>query len=214
MLKDTAKQFKGKIQNYGTHASAVVVFTQDLYDFCAIEKFANDKYNLNYDFKDLEAMGLLKLDILGLETLDIMDNCLELIPEDKRPDIYNLRSSKKAYDLLKNGFTQGVFQLESNLMGKLIRDIKPESIHDTNCIVALGRPGPIQAGIVDEFVENKRCAKIKESIEEKTSYAAYATLRDLKRVSELGPVAEMDAGIDSKRRNMCQMILSQEKGAS
>lgn len=73
-FKKTVHQFHGKMQNFGTHASAVVVLTTDPYDFCAVERFSSangEQRNLNYDYHDLEAMGLLKLDILGLETLDV-----------------------------------------------------------------------------------------------------------------------------------------------
>ena len=105
LLKKTAKQFFGKLQNFGTHASAVVVMTTDPYDFCAVERFSGTKgaqYNLNYDFHDLESMGLLKLDILGLETLDIIDDTLSMIDEDKRPDMDNLPMKDSAtFELLR-----------------------------------------------------------------------------------------------------------------
>ena len=158
LLIKTAKQFRGKLQNYGTHASAVVVMTTDPYNFCAVEKFG-DQYNLNYEFKDLEAMGLLKLDILGLETLDIIDNVLALVPKEDRPDMDMLPESSQVYETLNKGYTKGVFQLESNMMTRLIRDIHPDNINDLVHIVALGRPGTLQAGITGEFIERKQESK-------------------------------------------------------
>ena len=152
----TARQFKGKIQNYGTHASAVVVLTTDPYDFCAVERFKDDQYNLNYEFHDLEAMGLLKLDILGLETLDVIDECLDLIPATPKIDLSRIPpDDHKAFELLQRGYTDGIFQLESPMMGRLIQNIKPESIDDVNSIVALGRPGPLQAGVADTYIAGR-----------------------------------------------------------
>jgi DNA polymerase-3 subunit alpha len=156
LLLKTARQFRGKLQNYGTHASAVVVLTSDPYDFCAVERFGEGQYNLNYEFKDLEKMGLLKLDILGLETLDIIDNVLSMIPEEQRPDMNNLPEDSDVYDTIDIGKTSGIFQLESNMMGRLIRDIQPKKLGDLIHIVALGRPGPIQAGITSEFIDRKK----------------------------------------------------------
>lgn len=161
-LVNTAKRFKGKLQNYGTHASAVVVISdKDPYDYCAIEKFG-DQYNLNYEFKDLEAMGLLKLDILGLETLDIIDNVLSQIPVEDRPDMNALPHSKAVYDLLNYGLTKGVFQLESNMMTNLIKRSEPTTLGDLVHIVALGRPAPLQSGVTEEFIQRKLDKQIHE----------------------------------------------------
>lgn len=164
LLVNTAKQFRGKLQNYGTHASAVVVLTTDPYDYCAVERFGEGQYNLNYEFHDLEAMGLLKLDILGLETLDIIDAVLAQIPEDKRPDIYNLPNDEQVYQDMCYGKTNGIFQLESAMMTKLIKRIQPSKLQDLIHIVALGRPAPLQAGITEEFIERKRYNNVKTNV--------------------------------------------------
>lgn len=153
ILVSTAYHYKDKLQAFGTHASAVVILDTDPYDYCAVER-VKETYNLNYDYKDLEAMGLLKLDILGLETLDVLDECLKNIGEDI--DLNRLPEADECYKLLCKGNTKGIFQLESNLMGGLIKRIRPQSIEDLTHIVALGRPAPLQAGIVDEFIDGKK----------------------------------------------------------
>ena len=145
----TVGEFKGKIQNFGTHASAVVVMTTDPYDFCAVERYSSAKgilYNLNYDFHDLESMGLLKLDILGLETLDTIENTLAQIPENERPDMDNLPEDEETYRLLNSGDKCGLFQLEGNAVGKMMSSVHPKCIADLTAIVALGRPGPLHLG--------------------------------------------------------------------
>lgn len=152
----TVEEFNGKIQNFGTHASAVVVMTTDPYDFCAVERFSGTKgaqYNLNYDFHDLESMGLLKLDILGLETLDTIENTLAQIPEEERPDMDNLIEDKKTYELLNSGLNCGLFQLEGNAVGQMMKGVRPKCLADLTAIVALGRPGPMTSGMSEKFLD-------------------------------------------------------------
>lgn len=152
----TINEFKGKIQNFGTHASAVVVMTTDPYDFCAVERFSGSKgaqYNLNYDFHDLESMGLLKLDILGLETLDTIENTLAQIPEEERPDMDNLPEDYDTYELLNSGRNCGLFQLEGSAVGMMMKRVKPQCLADLTAIVALGRPAPMQSGMSDRFID-------------------------------------------------------------
>jgi len=162
-FKKTAHQFLGKLQNYGTHASAVVVMTTDPYDFCAVERFSGTngaQYNLNYDFHDLESMGLLKLDILGLETLDIIENTMSLIKKDVTntvPDIDNLNGDDKSvYRLLWQGKTAGVFQLEGNTVKDVCSKVEPKNLGELTAVVALGRPGSMDAGATDEYIARKR----------------------------------------------------------
>ena len=152
----TINEFKGKIQNFGTHASAVVVMTTDPYDFCAVERFSGSKgaqYNLNYDFHDLESMGLLKLDILGLETLDTIENTLAQIPEEERPDMDNLPEDYDTYELLNSGRNCGLFQLEGSAVGMMMKRVKPQRLADLTAIVALGRPGPMTSGMSEKFLD-------------------------------------------------------------
>lgn len=157
LFKKTVKQFYGKIQNFGTHASAVVVLTTDPYDFCAVERY-KDSYNLNYDFHDLEEMGLLKLDILGLETLDIIEDVLSMIPEDKRPNVDNLvDGDSETYKLLcVSGRKGGLFQLEGSTVAKVMHQVQPKNLSDLTAIVALGRPAPMQSGMTDRYIIQKR----------------------------------------------------------
>ena len=160
LLVKMANTFKGKLYSYGTHASAVVVLTTDPFDYCAIERFSDGVYNLNYEFKDLEAIGLLKLDILGLETLDVISECLSYLPSGLYIDLENLPESEEVYKTLIAGYTKGVFQLESGLMTGLIKQVEPKNIEDLTHIVALGRPAPLQAGIAREFIDGKRASSI------------------------------------------------------
>lgn len=155
----TVAEFKGKIQNFGTHASAVVVMSSEPYDFCAVERFSSAtgvKYNLNYDFHDLEKMGLLKLDILGLETLDTIENTLAQIPEKDRPDMNNLLDEDElTFALLNSNMNSGLFQLEGGSVGQIMSKIHPKKLSDLTAVVALGRPGPMSSGMVDKFLDTE-----------------------------------------------------------
>ena len=156
--KKTVHQFKGKLQNFGTHASAVVVMTTDPYDFCAVERFSSaggEQYNLNYDFHDLESMGLLKLDILGLETLDVIDATLYAL--NYQVDVDNLRGDdKEVYEMLWDGKTAGVFQLEGNAVKDVCSKVKPENLSELTAVVALGRPGAMKAGATSNYIARKQ----------------------------------------------------------
>lgn len=156
-FKKTVRQFHGKLQNYGTHASAVVVMSEDPYDFCAVERFSSAngiQYNLNYDFHDLESMGLLKLDILGLETLDIIDATLYAL--NYQADVDNLKGDDpNVYKLLWDGHTAGIFQLEGNAVRDVCRRVKPKFLSELTAVVALGRPGSMKAGATDMYISKK-----------------------------------------------------------
>lgn len=160
LLKKISKQFNGKIQNFGTHASAVVVMTTDPYDFCAVERFSGTKgaqYNLNYDFHDLESMGLLKLDILGLETLDIIDDTISMIKEEDRPNMDNLPDGDvMTYDLLRCKDTAGLFQLEGGTVTSVLCAVSPSNLSELTAVVALGRPGTLQSGMTQRYISSKR----------------------------------------------------------
>ena len=153
---ETIKQFKGKIQNFGTHASAVVVMSTEPFDFCAVERFSGTngaQYNLNYDFHDLESMGLLKLDILGLETLDTIENVLAQIPENERPDMDNLPDGDyDTFKLLNSNMNCGLFQLEGGAVGQIMSRIHPKCLADLTAVVALGRPGPMSSGMTEDYI--------------------------------------------------------------
>lgn len=152
-----AKNFMGVLQNNSVHASAVVVFPEDPCHFCAIEK-QGDNYVAAYDFHDLEALGVLKQDVLGLKTCDVIQKTCDTVgisytKIDELPDV-----DEKTFEMLRKGETTGCFQIEGYGMTKLVKDIQPKSFNDMIPIVALYRPGVIGAGMLDVFVERRKIA--------------------------------------------------------
>ena len=111
-----------------------------------------------YPMVDLEKLGLLKMDFLGLRNLTIIKNTLDLIRE-RTGEEFNINKipldDKAVYELLMSGETDGVFQLESAGMKKLIKELKPSVFEDLGALVALFRPGPLDSGMVDDFVKRK-----------------------------------------------------------
>lgn len=145
-----ASKFNGVLQNYGCHASAVIIIPIDPTNFCAIERQTDSKtgeirYIAAYDFHDLENMGLLKQDILGLKTADVIQKTCDMVGVsydeiDNLPDV-----DKKTFDMLCRGETAGCFQIESYGMTETVKRIQPHSIWDLVPLVALYRPGPKDA---------------------------------------------------------------------
>lgn len=152
-LKDLASKYLGVIQHYGVHASAIMLFPDKAENYCAIEKQGGE-YVCAYEYTDLEKMGLLKEDILGIKTLDAIDECIKLIGEDI--DIDNLPDTdKKTFEMMQKGDVLGCFQVESKGMRELLKTMKPNSIYDVVPLVALYRPSTLQSGMVDEFCKRR-----------------------------------------------------------
>jgi DNA polymerase III subunit alpha len=152
-LINLAKKFVGIIQGYGKHASAVIVLNQDINKFCSVERQVDSKtkevhYVAACDFKLLEEMGLLKMDILGLRTLDIVQDTLDYA--NVQIDFDNIPlDDPKTSEMLCKGETMGCFQISSPGMTQLVKRIQPKEFSDLIPLVALYRPGPLDA-VVEE----------------------------------------------------------------
>ncbi len=158
-LIDKARQLEGLTKNIGTHAGGVVIAPTKLTDFTPLycEQDSQDLIS-QFDKNDVEAVGLVKFDFLGLRTLTIIKWTLQTINHFLETPIDILKiplNDVTTYDLLKRGDTTAVFQLESGGLKKLIRRLQPDTFEDIVALVALYRPGPLQSGMVDDFVERK-----------------------------------------------------------
>ncbi len=158
-LIDTAKKLEGLVRNSGVHAAGVVISPQPLTDLVPLYRTKNDEIVTAYDMKAVEKLGLLKMDFLGLTTLTIIDDALRLI-EQTQGERLNLQ--KLALDdaatyekVFHTGLTSGVFQFESHGMRDVLRRYKPTSVEDLTALNALYRPGPIQGGMIDDFIDRK-----------------------------------------------------------
>ena len=157
-LIDEARQLEGLKNQVGTHAAGVIISHKPLDEIIPIALSKEKAVTTQYAMADIEKIGLLKMDFLGLETLTIIDDTLSMIKERHgiEIDINNLPlDDEKTYKLLQKGFTDAVFQLESSGMKKLVKELKPTVFEDLGALVALFRPGPLNSGMVTEFVECK-----------------------------------------------------------
>lgn len=151
--KEVALKFRGHIISFGCHASAVLVSPEDVCHWTAIEK-QGDNMVVCHDFHQLEAQGLLKLDILGLETLDIIEQTKHRAGIDI--DISKVPVDDKATaEMLRRGDTSGCFQIESNVMTGIILRMGVKTVEDMSSVVALGRPGPLDSGMVETFLKRR-----------------------------------------------------------
>ncbi len=158
-LVDTAKKLEGMVRNSGVHASAVVIAPVPLDELVPLYKTKNDEIVTAYDMKAVEKMGLLKMDFLGLTTLTIIDDCLKLIKmtrgETVEMEKIPLEDTETYEKVFHKGQTSGVFQFESDGMRDVLRRYQPTTVEDLTALNALYRPGPIQGGMIDDFIERK-----------------------------------------------------------
>jgi DNA polymerase-3 subunit alpha len=160
---DMARKLEGLTRNAGKHAGGVVIAPTELTDFAPLYcEPGGENLVTQYDKDDVEQVGLVKFDFLGLRTLTIIDWALKTINaererEEEPPIDIAMIDPKdpKAFDLLKSCNTTAVFQLESRGMKELIRKLRPDSFDDMTALVALFRPGPLQSGMVDDFIARK-----------------------------------------------------------
>ncbi|OGI23530.1 MAG: DNA polymerase III subunit alpha [Candidatus Melainabacteria bacterium RIFOXYA2_FULL_32_9] len=157
-LVDFAKSIEGIKFNIGTHAAGVIISRDPLSDIVPVQKSKEGIIITEYPMGDLEMLGLLKMDFLGLRNLTIIDNTIQLIKNRRGLEIEIDEvplDDPKVYEMLSKGDTDGVFQLESSGMKTLVRDLKPSVFEDLGALVALFRPGPLNSGMVKNFVQRK-----------------------------------------------------------
>jgi DNA polymerase-3 subunit alpha len=158
-LVDTAKKLEGMVRNSGVHASAVVIAPVPLDELVPLYKTKNDEIVTAYDMTAVEKMGLLKMDFLGLTTLTIIDDCLKLIQKTRGETVVMetipLEDAETYEKVFHKGQTSGVFQFESDGMRDVLRRYQPTTVEDLTALNALYRPGPIQGGMIDDFIDRK-----------------------------------------------------------
>ncbi len=161
-----AQAIEGTYRQTGVHAAGVVIADRPLVEYAPLYR---DEPGggpvVQYDMKSAEAVGLIKFDFLGLKTLDHIRDAVRTIEQNHgvRLDMSAVpESDEPTFDLLKEGDALGVFQLESSGMRELLTRLKPSSMDDMVALVALYRPGPLQSGMVDDYVDRKHGLKLVE----------------------------------------------------
>jgi DNA polymerase-3 subunit alpha len=162
-LIDTAMKLEGLVRNAGVHAAGVVISPRPLIELVPLHKTKNDEIVTAFDMVAIEKMGLLKMDFLGLTTLTILDDTLKLIAQTRGERVtlegIPLEDQETYEKVFHKGLTSGVFQFESHGMRDVLRRYQPNSIEDLTALNALYRPGPIQGGMIDDFIDRKHGRK-------------------------------------------------------
>jgi len=158
-ILDAAMALEGLSRQDSIHAAGVVISDEDLTEYTPLQRKGNGEVVTQYKMDDVQRIGLLKMDFLGLKTLTLIDKTLEIIKHTKEIEI-NLNEidlqDKKTFSMISHGETIGIFQLESSGMRNLMIDLQPNCIEDLIALLALYRPGPLQSGMVKDFVEAKK----------------------------------------------------------
>jgi len=157
-----AESLEDITRNVGMHAGGVLIAPGQLTDFCPLYRQPGDESSVisQFDKDDVEAVGLVKFDFLGLRNLTIIENAVQHIRR-RTPD-FNLDEATKGfsdpatYEVLKQANTTAIFQLESEGMKKLLRKLEPDRFEDIIAVLALYRPGPLGSGMVDDFILRKK----------------------------------------------------------
>ncbi|MBF0527363.1 MAG: DNA polymerase III subunit alpha [Deltaproteobacteria bacterium] len=164
-LMTIAKTLEGLSRHASTHAAGVVISDRSIVEYLPLYKGSNDEIVTQYDMKCVERVGLVKFDFLGLITLTVMDYAVKMIRANHDPN-FKLEdidlTDQPTYELLCRGDTTGVFQLESSGMKDLLTRLRPECFDDVIALVALYRPGPLESGMVDDFINRKHGRTVTE----------------------------------------------------
>jgi DNA polymerase III subunit alpha len=153
-----AQKVEGQVRHPSIHAAGIVITPRPLTEFLPLYQSAKGETTTQFEMGDVEALGLLKMDLLGLRNLTVIKDALEIIARDlgDRVDIKNLPlDDSRTFDLFKAGNTDGVFQFESRGMKELLRSYRPDEFRDLIALNALYRPGPLKSGMTAEFVKRK-----------------------------------------------------------
>jgi DNA polymerase-3 subunit alpha len=157
-LFDIAKSLEGLARHASTHAAGVVIANRPLMEYLPLQRGQNSEVVTQYAMKQVEAIGLVKFDFLGLKTLTVVNQTIQLIEKNRDMKVNLLEiplDDPEVYTLLGAGSNLGIFQLESSGMRDLLIKLKPQSFKDIIALVALYRPGPLDSGMVGEFIKRK-----------------------------------------------------------
>ncbi len=161
-LVEIARKLEGCARHTSVHAAGVVISPKPIFELVPVCKSQNDELTTQFVMSDLEKTGMLKMDFLALTTLTIIEDCLKSIKREtgSSPNLAQIPlDDKKALKLFADGMLNAVFQFESSGMVEICRKLKPESLEDLSALNALYRPGPLDGGMVDDYIDRRHGRK-------------------------------------------------------
>src|SRR5580704_11786198 len=163
-LLDLAASLEGLNRNAGMHAAGVVIAEKPLWEYVPCFRGQNDELVTQFAMKEVEKAGLVKFDFLGLKTLTVIQTAVKLVNQHRPPgDEFDInlidRADADVYKMISRGDTTGVFQLESSGFREMLKKLKPDCLEDIVAAGALYRPGPLEGGMVDQYIDVKHGRK-------------------------------------------------------
>jgi DNA polymerase III subunit alpha len=161
-LIDVARKLEGNARHTSVHAAGVVISPKPIHELIPVCKGQNDELTTQFVMSDLEKTGMLKMDFLALTTLTIIEDCLRSIEREhgQRPDLAKIPlDDEKTLKLFADGLLNAVFQFESSGMVEICRKMRPQGLEDLSALNALYRPGPLDGGMVDDYIERRHGRK-------------------------------------------------------
>jgi len=159
-LLDLAEKVEGNARHVSVHAAGVVISAEELTNFTPLQKeTSGEKIITQYDMYDVEAVGLVKMDFLGIRNLSILGQAVEIVEETKKVKVDLAKiplDDKKAFEILAKGETMGLFQLSGTGMTRYLKELRPTNIFDIMAMISLFRPGPMNS--IPEFIKRKHSA--------------------------------------------------------
>ncbi|MCX7705881.1 MAG: DNA polymerase III subunit alpha [bacterium] len=156
-LFDISISLEGLARHASTHAAGIIITDRPIYHYVPLFRGSKGEISSQFEMKSIERIGLLKIDILGLKNLSLIEETKDLVKKRKNIEITEFpENDKKTYEMLCRGESVGLFQMESPGMQELLKKIKPKVFEDLIAVLALYRPGPMQSGMVDLYIKNRR----------------------------------------------------------
>lgn len=213
-LVELARPLENMVRHSSTHAAGVVISSEPLADYIPLYRGSNNEVVTQYDMNSIEDLGFVKFDFLGLKTLTVIDGTVKLINDGQKSgngngfDISKIPlDDPEVFRLLSSNYTRGIFQIESSGMKELLQRLQATNFEDIVAVLALYRPGPLDSGMVDEFIRRKhREKKIEYPLPEleeilKDTYGLFVYQEQIMNTASL--VAEYSLGeADILRRAM------------
>ena len=213
-----AKKYEGTPRNFGVHASGVLVMPCDVTDYFPTRTVNGTRIAL-FTGPELESLGAIKLDILGLKTLDVLDMSLKSInPKYTVNDLYEkiteYLTNEQMYKMVQSKEVEGLFQIESNLFKRLVQDIMPTDENDLCAILAIGRPGPLSAGMHTQYAQRKNGFEVAIPQLRGTDEITANTFHTIIYQEQCMLIAKKVAGFDdSQADSLCRKPLAKKKKA-
>jgi len=216
---DLSQQIIGVARHASTHAAGVIIADQPLTNYTPLQQESNgeritsqyDMYSLDLNIDD-NAVGLLKMDFLGLRNLTILEKAIDFVKqtENKKVDLSEISlDDKKIYDMISQGETTGVFQLESEGMRRLARKLKPNRFSDLSAMVALYRPGPMQ--FIDDFINRKENPRLIDYPDIKLKPILEETYGIIVYQEQIMQIAHTMAGFSLGRADLLRRAIGKKK---